>query len=172
MKVRAKDTPRSQVLVDLIQRHRWSCGAELGVEAGYTHLSLLEACPVLRLVGVDTWAGKCKKGNRDALYGQLGTAVRRFGGRSLLVRARTVEAPKFFRPAAFDFVFIDADHSEDAVRADIRAWAPLIKPNGWLTGHDYDLPGVAAALEAELPTARRYSKGSQVWGAPVLEWSA
>lgn len=36
------------------------------------------------------------------------------------------------------FVFIDGDHSLDAVRADVRAWLPKVRPGGLLAGHDYD----------------------------------
>jgi len=38
---------------------------------------------------------------------------------------------------SFDLVFIDADHSYDAVRFDIQHFAPLVKPGGILCGHDY-----------------------------------
>lgn len=36
-----------------------------------------------------------------------------------------------------DFVFIDADHAEEQVRADIQAWSPIVKGGGTLAGHDY-----------------------------------
>jgi hypothetical protein len=34
-------------------------------------------------------------------------------------------------------VFIDADHTYEAVKADIAAWLPKVKPDGILAGHDY-----------------------------------
>jgi hypothetical protein len=51
----------------------------------------------------------------------------------------------------FDAVFIDADHSYQAVRADILAWRPLIKPGGVLCGHDYDNASVRRAVDELLP---------------------
>ncbi len=50
-----------------------------------------------------------------------------------------------------NFVFIDADHSYEAVKKDIDAWWPLVKDNGILAGHDYDhnnrgWPGVYKAV--------------------------
>jgi predicted O-methyltransferase YrrM len=53
----------------------------------------------------------------------------------------------------FDFVFIDADHSYEAVKRDITLWRPKVKPGGWLCGHDLDKPhwGVRRAVEELLP---------------------
>lgn len=36
-----------------------------------------------------------------------------------------------------DWVYIDALHDYDSCLADLRAWAPLIRPGGALCGHDY-----------------------------------
>ena len=50
----------------------------------------------------------------------------------------------------FDFVFIDANHSYDHVRADIGAWRKKIKPTGFISGHDYNhprFPGVKTAVK-------------------------
>lgn len=53
------------------------------------------------------------------------------------VRATSLEAARTLdlqRPA--DFVFIDADHSYEAVRGDFLAWAPRLAPGGVLAFHD------------------------------------
>lgn len=54
-----------------------------------------------------------------------------------------------------DLVFIDANHSYEAVCADIEAWSPLIKEGGILCGHDWDekgasWPGVHKAVVEKL----------------------
>jgi methyltransferase family protein len=36
-----------------------------------------------------------------------------------------------------DFVYIDADHSFDAVTVDLRTWYPKLKVGGVMSGHDY-----------------------------------
>ena len=47
-------------------------------------------------------------------------------------------------------IFLDADHSYEAVRLDIETWLPKVKKNGILAGHDYiNLlhPGVKRAVD-------------------------
>lgn len=51
-----------------------------------------------------------------------------------------------FGPRSFDFVFIDADHSYDGCKSDIRAWLPMVEAGGLLAGHDFHWPGVAQAV--------------------------
>lgn len=47
-------------------------------------------------------------------------------------------------------VYIDGDHSEEGVAADIAAWFPLVVPGGYICGHDYGepaWPGVKRAVD-------------------------
>jgi hypothetical protein len=36
----------------------------------------------------------------------------------------------------FDFIFIDGDHTYDAVRKDLEDWLPLLEQNGFVGFHD------------------------------------
>jgi len=54
-----------------------------------------------------------------------------------IIRAPSPEIAKIFPDEFFDLVFIDANHSYDAVKADILAWLPHVKLRRFLTGHDY-----------------------------------
>lgn len=49
----------------------------------------------------------------------------------------------------YDVVYIDGDHSYEAVRADIAAYSTRIAPGGFLAGHDYHdgFPGVVRAVD-------------------------
>ncbi len=48
----------------------------------------------------------------------------------------------------YDFIYIDADHSEDAVYADLCAALITLTPGGVIGGHDYSpmFPGVEVAV--------------------------
>merc|ERR1712003_19845 len=53
----------------------------------------------------------------------------------------------------FDLIFVDADHSEEGVVADLAAWIPRVRPGGIVAGHDYLTAdgGVARAVHRNLP---------------------
>jgi predicted O-methyltransferase YrrM len=61
--------------------------------------------------------------------------------RAYVHRMRSTDAAKLDGHVAYDFVFIDADHSYEGCKADIEAWWPLVKKGGWICGHDYANPG-------------------------------
>ena len=46
-----------------------------------------------------------------------------------------------------DFLFIDADHSRDAVTRDYWMWRPLVRSGGWIAFHDINNPGVPGVRE-------------------------
>jgi predicted O-methyltransferase YrrM len=81
---------------------------------------------------------------------------------------KTVSAASLFGDKAFDFVFVDADHTYEGVRADIDAWLPKVRPGGWLMGHDFnprDFPGVVQAVNEKFGKPRTYS--DHVWAVTV-----
>lgn len=44
-------------------------------------------------------------------------------------------------------LFLDADHSSTATRANFKAWAPHVRPSGWVAFHDCQGFGVAKVIE-------------------------
>jgi uncharacterized Rossmann fold enzyme/SAM-dependent methyltransferase len=142
-----KSIRRWQVLEALVKEHGWTRGAEVGVKEGFTFLYLLERCPNLALIGVDIFEarpGLEVEGGESNVGANLPehevrlrkTIAAQYPGRATLVKAFSVDAAKDVADGSLDFVFIDADHREESVRADIEAWRPKVKPGGMLTGHD------------------------------------
>ncbi len=60
------------------------------------------------------------------------------------VRMFSADAAKRYADESLDFVYIDADHTYEALKEDIAAWFPKVKQGGILGGHDYcqAFPGV------------------------------
>lgn len=60
-----------------------------------------------------------------------------------IIKKDSVEAAKDFKDESLDYVYIDADHTQDTVYKDICAWYPKVKSGGFVSGHDYrDASGV------------------------------
>lgn len=67
-------------------------------------------------------------------------------GNIFAVTAPSLEAAKIDWKA--EMVFIDADHSYKAVKADIEAWSKQVVPGGVLCGHDFGMfSGVRKAVQ-------------------------
>lgn len=63
------------------------------------------------------------------------------------LRMGSVEASEHFAQHSVDFLMLDGDHSYEAVKADIVAWYPKMKPGGVMSGDDYLWPGVMDAVK-------------------------
>jgi hypothetical protein len=157
---------RWDVLEGWVKANGWTRGAELGVFRGATFLHLLRRCSGLTLIGVDTWTpqpdkqlladegGRSYEAHDLAGYERDVRAVAAgFGSRAVIHKGLTIDVADRVADASLDFVFIDADHLEEGVRADIYAWRPKIRSGGVLCGHDYhpDFPGVIRAVDDLCP---------------------
>jgi predicted O-methyltransferase YrrM len=63
--------------------------------------------------------------------------VYQLGNKITTIKALSHEAADMFDDESVSVCFIDAGHSYDAVKKDIEAWLPKMKPNGIMAGHDY-----------------------------------
>jgi len=63
-----------------------------------------------------------------------------------VIKMDSQRSADLFHDQSVDFCFIDACHRYEAVKADLAAWWPKIKPGGVLAGHDLDYEPVARAV--------------------------
>ncbi len=120
-------------------------GVEVGSCEGMFACDLLYTWTGDKLYMVDAWRhlefwkDALSVGRDESLHRMLNAAARvyKFQSRAVLIRDLSVEASKLFRDGTLDFVYIDANHSYEAVSEDLQWWWPKVKSGGILAGHDY-----------------------------------
>jgi hypothetical protein len=135
---------RKNVIENLIKDNGLSKGAELGLKNGTTMAHVLSSCKSINMIGVDLW--DCQPDNDgpenylDWNFNKIETIAREkispYSNRATLYKMTTNEASLLVEDNSLDFIFIDADHSEKGVLDDINNWAPKVKDNGYILGHD------------------------------------
>lgn len=108
-------------------------GVEVGSYAGESALIMADSGKFGRLICVDAWVPTHAEGEAVFDAATAGHPVIR------KLKATSLSAAQAFkeRGQQFDFVYIDADHRYSSVVLDLHAWQPLVRPGGYLTGHDY-----------------------------------
>jgi predicted O-methyltransferase YrrM len=109
-------------------------GAEVGVHAGYYSRVLLDFIPGLTLYMVDSWS--LHEGRRRA-YEEVMEIFPKLYPNAIICKGDSISLAETIPDESLDFVFIDADHSYQAVKKDIEAWFPKVKKGGIVSGHDY-----------------------------------
>ena len=131
-------------------------GVEVGVFAGVFSEIILNTWKGKHLILVDAWASlpgyndflrrtdklwidtrKESKEEWEKILTECRERLSRFGLRASILRMESLEAAKTCLDWSLDFVYLDADHSKEAVEKDLRAWYPKLKKGGLFSGHDY-----------------------------------
>lgn len=131
-----------------------------------------------RVVGVDHFEGSSELpavSKRD-LVSECTENLQSVGAFPGLLTLPSVRAARLFDDGDVSFLFLDADHSYEAVKADLTVWVPKLMQGAIMMIHDYLLPradpengfpGVAMAVdevcgdwyrvEPELPVGAEWS---------------
>jgi hypothetical protein len=136
----------------LRQMPKHSVCAEVGVFKGNFSASILEVVAPLRLHLIDPWAYQelypeswfgGDLGGSQAVMDRLHRKVRRRfqdemkDGQVEINRGFSTQIAAQFPAAYFDWIYIDANHAYDAVKADLHAFYPKVKDGGFITGDNY-----------------------------------
>jgi hypothetical protein len=123
--------------------------AEIGVWKGDGTNAILRHTSPRTLVLVDPWESqkdleKARYGKRDesAMDETYASVLKRFEGeiaqgRVSVRRARSDQVWDEFGDGALDWVWLDGDHTYEAVTSDLAALARIVKPGGYIIGDDY-----------------------------------
>lgn len=139
--------------------------AEVGVWKGRFSTKILISRPLVRLIQVDRWKAytdeeREREGNTQfsryeqekfdaakAINKQL-YELKYFNKRMVLIEGDSIAGAYLTKNKSLYMVFLDALHSYEGLFADVQAWLPKIKKNGWIGGHDYPTrPGVKRAVD-------------------------
>lgn len=134
-----------------VKRDRESVFIEVGCwrgrSAAYMAEQIARRRARARLWCVDPWTGTEGHPHQEdvqkaggSIFPEFAANLRATGGLPFVstMIARSTEAAKTFRDGSVDFVWIDGDHSAEAVEADVRAWLPKLAAGGMMAGHDWD----------------------------------
>lgn len=139
-------------------------GAEIGVQTGRFSKHILKKSRLSKLYSVDSWA-KLDPSlypdivNRHQIIQNIYYYITvfklyKYRKRNSIIRDLSENASLLFEPGSLDFVYIDAIHTYEGCKKDIKLWWPKIKKGGFFSGHDYlngDLPqgkfGVKKAVD-------------------------
>lgn len=121
-------------------------GVEIGVFRGDFSEVLLRVTKPRALYLVDPWVHQpdtvyldgCNRTRREfrAIYRNVKLRFARYATVHV-IKAKSLRAVRMFDDASFDWIYIDGNHSYEAVRDDLTAWWPKLKPDGIFAGHDY-----------------------------------
>lgn len=139
------------LLLEHFKGQRHIRGAEIGVLTGKLSAFMLREVPNLHLYMIDMWTvakgryleseewAQCLtqegKGEEHMELAISNTSAYRH--RRTIIQLPSLKAVKCFAKGKLDFVFIDADHTEEGAFEDLTAWVPKVREGGLICGHDY-----------------------------------
>ena len=118
-------------------------GVEIGVKRGEFSKHLLSTTDLKKLYLVDPWMSQDVATydeihhDHDDDFVACMNNVQPFQGRYEIVKDFSYNAHSKFSDEYFDFIYIDGNHSYDAVKDDLDKWYPKLKQGGLLAGDDY-----------------------------------
>ncbi|MFL2650674.1 MAG: class I SAM-dependent methyltransferase [Anaerolineales bacterium] len=141
-------------------------GAEIGVAYGVNAESILKLLNMQELILIDPWErainNKTNDNNEKYLFhkSRHEITLAKFSKNSKvkIINDFSIEAAKMFDDHYFDFVYIDGDHSYEAVINDLYAYYPKLKQFGVLCGDDYGHPSGLGVIQA----VQEFSKEKQL----------
>lgn len=118
--------------------------AEIGVHRGENALDLLRLTNPKELILIDVWMGSeinpsyydpFPREEHERIYQEL--LIKLKGKPAKVIRKKSLEALAEFPDKHFNWVYLDAEHSYEAVSSELKAIEPKIVDNGIILGHDF-----------------------------------
>lgn len=141
-------TPWLQSRTDLLKiLPKQGAVAEIGVQSGDFSEEILSYSQPRQLYLIDCWheqsaeqypndPANVTQDKQEQLYRFVCNRFER-DRRVVIVRAYSPNIAALFKDNSLDWVFIDANHTYEAVKNDLNAWFSKVKIGGFICGHDY-----------------------------------
>lgn len=160
-------------LEKLIEEYDLTAGAEIGVRRGELTSSLVQRFPNLTMIACDIWDSHPSLNEHhphDSNLSQFMNYIRGNEDRVTVLKMLSTEGAKEVEDESLDFIFIDATHTYDAVKLDLAAWLPKLKPTGFVCGHDYcdHYSGVKAAVDEIVGMTYVFTENNHKVGAQMV----
>jgi hypothetical protein len=107
------------------------------------------------VVAIDSWKNGYDKTDdaselypMEEVYEEFQRRSRTFIEAGLIVplRGASADIAKLFAPNSVSAVYIDGEHTKEAVLSDLESWYPKVYTNGIIAGHDWNYTGVQEAV--------------------------
>jgi len=120
-------------------------GVEIGTHRGENAFNMLKMLNIKYLYLVDPYIPKEQKSKH---YKKANKILKKWKKKIQFYVTKSEHAINFFRYNTLDFVYIDGDHSYEAVKKDIELYYPKVTEGGVIGGHDFcgSNPGVCRAV--------------------------
>jgi len=139
------ERPRTY-LADILNAHGLiGIGVEIGVKKGDFSKHILQNWNCKQYFLVDPWCEQDKQTydeechNFSQDYIDCLTNLQAYKNKYKIIRDYSHNAHKSFKDETFDFIYIDGNHSYEAVLQDLNLWYPKLKKNGLISGDDYTI---------------------------------
>jgi hypothetical protein len=136
-------------LYALLAAPRAGVCAEIGVWAGGFSRRIVQLRKPSELHLIDPWQfvpslpermyGGSVASSQSYMDNLMASVVERFASNPSVKihRSTSLEAVRHFHDCYFDWIYLDGDHSYEAVLADLNAWFPKVKIGGLIVCDDY-----------------------------------
>lgn len=130
-------------------------GTWKGKSAAYMAVEIANSNKNIEFYCIDPWTGEtneitdvyvCEEVKTNTLYEHFLSNIEPVSNYIKPIKKTSLDAVEQFQNCSLDFVFIDASHDYESVKADVEAWHSKIKIGGVLAGHDYSCIEVKRAV--------------------------
>jgi hypothetical protein len=128
----------------LLNTLNYSSGIELGVFKGEFSKVILNnwsgtlyLIDVWRPLPVEEYDDVSNNQYHSNAYSDVINNIKEYEDRAFMLRMSSKDAIEIFEDQSLDFIYIDANHTYESAREDIKLWYPKIKFGGMISGHDY-----------------------------------